>query len=54
MTYSLETLAQMQQMKNWVAFADILEFEFLPLWKRISDAQGIAGNNVRQSSPPAS
>ncbi len=31
-TYSLETLLAMQQMENWVAFADILEYEFLPLW----------------------
>lgn len=30
--YSLETLFSMQQMENWVAFADILEYEFLPLW----------------------
>ena len=32
-TYSLETLSQMQQMGNWVAFADLLEYEFLPLWQ---------------------
>ena len=39
-TYSLETLLSMQQMENWVAFADILEFEFLPLWRELSgDAQ---------------
>ena len=31
--YSLETLFSMQQMENWVAFADILEYEFLPLWR---------------------
>ncbi|MBN1307088.1 MAG: hypothetical protein JXA18_04170 [Chitinispirillaceae bacterium] len=34
-TYSLETLLAMQEMKNWVAFADILEYEFLPLWQRL-------------------
>ena len=32
-SYSLETLLGMQQMEDWVAFADILEFELLPLWK---------------------
>ena len=35
-TYSLETLLSMQQMKNWIAFADILEYEFLPLWNELS------------------
>ena len=35
-TYSLETLLSMQQMENWVAFADILEYEFLPLWRSIT------------------
>ncbi|MBN1577407.1 MAG: hypothetical protein JW913_12690 [Chitinispirillaceae bacterium] len=34
-TYSLETLLAMQKMKNWVAFADILEYEFLPLWQKV-------------------
>ena len=34
-TYSLETLLAMQQMKDWVAFADILEYEFVPLWKNL-------------------
>ena len=34
-TYSLETLLAMQKMENWVAFADILEYEFLPLWQSI-------------------
>jgi hypothetical protein len=33
--FSLETLLSMQQMENWVAFADVLEFEFLPLWREI-------------------
>jgi|GEM_PF-4010717 len=31
--YSMETLFAMQKMKNWVALADILEFELLPLWR---------------------
>lgn len=35
-TYSLETLLAMQQMNDWVAFADILEYEFMPLWKSLS------------------
>jgi hypothetical protein len=35
-TYSLETLLAMQQMNDWVAFADVLEYEFLPLWKSLS------------------
>lgn len=30
-TYSLQTLLAMQQMRNWVAFADVLEYEFMPL-----------------------
>ena len=33
-TYSLETLLAMQKMEDWVAFADILEYEFLPLWQK--------------------
>ena len=37
-TYSLETLLAMQQMEDWVAFSDILEYEFLPLWQRLSTA----------------
>lgn len=32
-SFSLETLLGMQHMKDWVAFADILEYELLPLWK---------------------
>jgi hypothetical protein len=36
-TYSLETLAEMQNMENWVAFADVLEYEFLPLWQKITE-----------------
>ena len=35
LAYSLETLTAMQQMQNWVAFADILEFEFIPFWKSL-------------------
>ncbi len=30
--YSLETLCAMQRIEDWVAFADILEYEFAPLW----------------------
>jgi len=53
-TYSLQTLAEMQQMKNWVAFADILEFEFMPLWQRITTAQDDAEREGQTSSLPAS
>lgn len=35
-TYSLETLLAMQQMNDWVAFADVLEYEFMPLWKNVT------------------
>jgi hypothetical protein len=35
-TYSLETLLAMQKMENWVAFADVLEYEFLPLLQHIA------------------
>lgn len=31
--YSLETLIMMQEMENWVAVADILEYELIPLWE---------------------
>lgn len=30
---SLETLFLMQKMEDWVAVADILEFEFISIWK---------------------
>lgn len=30
-TYSLETLMAMQETKNWVAFADVLEYELIAL-----------------------
>ncbi len=33
LTYSLETLAAFQKSGDWVAVADILEFEFEALWK---------------------
>jgi hypothetical protein len=36
LSYSLETIASMQQMQNWVALADILEYEFIPLWKTLA------------------
>jgi hypothetical protein len=35
-TYSLETIVEMQKSGDWVAVADILEFEFTPLWKEIA------------------
>ena len=33
LTYSLETLLMMIEMKDWVAAADIIDYEFIPLWK---------------------
>jgi hypothetical protein len=33
MTYSLETLLMMLERKDWVAAADIIDYEFIPLWK---------------------
>jgi hypothetical protein len=38
-TYSLETLYMMQKERDWVAFADVLEFEFIPLWKTMVSSQ---------------
>jgi len=35
-TYSLETLMEMQKAGDWVAIADILEYEFTQLWENIS------------------
>lgn len=35
-TYSLETLMAMQEMKNWVAFADVLEYELLALLESVT------------------
>lgn len=35
-SYSLETITLMQQAQNWVALADVLEYEFFPLWKSIT------------------
>jgi hypothetical protein len=32
--YSLETMLMMQQQKDWVALADVIEHEFCLLWKR--------------------
>lgn len=32
---SLETLFTMQKMEDWVAVADILEFEFTGIWKEL-------------------
>jgi hypothetical protein len=34
-SYSLETIVFMQQMQNWVALADVLEYEFIPLWNSL-------------------
>ncbi len=34
-TFSLETLLAMQKMEDWVAFADVLEYEFLQLWQEL-------------------
>ena len=33
MTYSLETLFMMLERKDWVAAADVIDYEFIPLWK---------------------
>jgi hypothetical protein len=35
-TFSLETMVEMQKSGDWVAVADILEFEFTPLWKEVA------------------
>ena len=32
--YSLETMLMMQQQKDWVAFADVIEYEFLSLLQK--------------------
>jgi hypothetical protein len=37
-SFSLETITLMQQTKDWVALADVLEYEFLPLWKSITES----------------
>ena len=50
LTYSLETLMAMQKMENWVAFADILEYEFVPLWKRIGAAPNLSGRGESKSA----
>jgi hypothetical protein len=36
---SLETITLMQQTQDWVALADVLEYEFLPLWKSITESR---------------
>jgi len=36
LTYSLETLLEMQNTGDWVAFGDILEFEFAENWKKFN------------------
>jgi len=35
LSYSLETLSLMQQQENWVAFADILEYELITLLQEL-------------------
>lgn len=35
-TFSLETMIEVQRAEDWVAVADILEYEFIPLWKVLS------------------
>lgn len=32
--FSLETLLMMQEQEDWVAFADVAEFELAPLWEK--------------------
>jgi hypothetical protein len=32
-TYSLQTMLLMIERKDWVAVADIIDYEFIPLWK---------------------
>ncbi len=32
---SLDTLFTMQKMEDWIAVADILEFEFIDIWKEL-------------------
>jgi len=53
-TYSIETLAHMQQMGNWVAFADLLEYEFMPLWTKASAAQPPDNQSADGKERPAS
>lgn len=35
MVYSLETMLMMQEQKDWVAVADVIEFEFLVLLEKV-------------------
>lgn len=39
-SFSLETITLLQQTQDWVALADVLEYEFIPLWKSISEPFG--------------
>jgi hypothetical protein len=32
-SFSLETMLLMLEHKNWVAVADVIDYEFIPLWK---------------------
>ncbi|HEX2958648.1 MAG TPA: hypothetical protein VHO70_17565 [Chitinispirillaceae bacterium] len=34
--FSLETITMMQEAQNWVALADVLEYEFIQLWKSLT------------------
>jgi hypothetical protein len=33
--YSLQTLMMMLEQRDWVAVADIIDYEFIPLWERL-------------------
>ncbi|MGB7567658.1 MAG: hypothetical protein WBM07_07355 [Chitinivibrionales bacterium] len=33
--YSLETMFLMLKNNDWIALADIIDFEFIPLWKEV-------------------
>ena len=32
--FSLETMLLMLEHRNWVAIADVIDYEFVPLWKK--------------------
>lgn len=38
LTYSLETIHMMQKQNDWVAVADVIEFEFIELLKEAIDS----------------
>jgi hypothetical protein len=33
--YSMETMHLLQQSQDWVALADVIEYEFIMLWRKI-------------------